>query len=102
MLKSVISKRLLSTVALMHLACVSLMPHSGHTDGAGGHWNRRSGTYHYHNGGPAYYRQMPSEPYGNRIQTNTADPSLEYPKENAIAAACGLLFAVVYRRYRKQ
>ena len=42
------------------ICCVSVMlvflltgvvAHSGRTDANGGHWNRKTGTYHYHNGG---------------------------------------------------
>ena len=28
--------------------------HSGRTDSRGGHYNRKTGQYHYHNGGPSY------------------------------------------------
>lgn len=100
--KSVTPRRLLLLVASLHLAAVSLMSHSGGTDGAGGHYNRKRGGYHYHHGYSAHGHPDGVCPYSIQVQTNTVDPSLEYPKENAIAAACGLLFALAYRRYRKQ
>lgn len=46
-------KILFSVVAVMLIAGLSLTvsAHPGRTDSKGGHWNRKTGTYHYHNGG---------------------------------------------------
>lgn len=48
-------KRILALVIaiLVSLSIVTLA-HPGRTDSNGGHYNRKTGEYHYHNGGPAY------------------------------------------------
>jgi hypothetical protein len=49
----------LSAAIVLALAIASLVQgHPGRTDANGGHYNRKTGTYHYHNGGPA--RPSPS------------------------------------------
>lgn len=45
-------KRLVSLVLVFVFAISSnALAHSGRTDKNGGHWDRKNGTYHYHNGG---------------------------------------------------
>ena len=36
---------------LLVICLTNAIAHSGRTDSNGGHWNRKTGTYHYHNGG---------------------------------------------------
>lgn len=40
-------------VFLISLSAI-VFAHSGRTDANGGHYNRKTGEYHYHNGGPTY------------------------------------------------
>ena len=42
-------------LGVLILAFVSMLmfTHSGRTDSKGGHWNRKTGTYHYHNSKPS-------------------------------------------------
>ena len=48
-------KRILALVVILLIAFPLLvLAHSGRTDSNGGHYNRKTGEYHYHNGGPAY------------------------------------------------
>ena len=46
---------------LLGLAQVAF-PHSGRTDSKGGHWDRKAGTYHYHNQGTTPGSHIPSSP----------------------------------------
>ena len=46
------------TVAILILTFIAftampVLAHSGRTDSFGGHWNHKTGTYHYH-GGPRF------------------------------------------------
>ncbi len=48
-------KRILALVVILLIVFPLLvLAHSGRTDSNGGHYNRKTGEYHYHNGGPAY------------------------------------------------
>lgn len=47
-------KKVIVTIVCLLLS-LSTYAHSGRTDSSGGHYNRTTGDYHYHNGGPAYY-----------------------------------------------
>ena len=48
-------KRILALIVILLIAFPLLvLAHSGRTDSNGGHYNRKTGEYHYHNGGPAY------------------------------------------------
>ena len=38
----------LTLIAISLLISANLFAHSGRTDQNGGHWDRRTGTYHYH------------------------------------------------------
>ena len=38
------------------------LSHSGRTDSEGGHWDRKAGTYHYHNQGTTPRTSVPSSP----------------------------------------
>lgn len=62
-------QRLLLCIILAFGLCVSLMAHPGRTDANGGHFNRKTGEYHYHNGGPARPTLPPIT--GSQTQTRT-------------------------------
>ena len=51
-------KAKISIISFMLFAFV-LFGHSGNTDSKGGHYNRKTGKYHYHHGMPAH-----SHPFG--------------------------------------
>lgn len=44
-------KRHILTILLTFIICSYTFGHSGRTDKNGGHYNRKTGEYHYHNGG---------------------------------------------------
>jgi uncharacterized protein YgiM (DUF1202 family) len=46
-------KKQLSLFLFISLLSLFMYSHSGRTDSNGGHWDRKAGTYHYHNGGKA-------------------------------------------------
>lgn len=41
-------KKILLVLILVVFVCSVAFAHSGRTDKNGGHWNRKTGTYHYH------------------------------------------------------
>lgn len=43
--------KIFSLVVLIAVATTTSLAHSGRTDSKGGHYNRKTGVYHYHNGG---------------------------------------------------
>ena len=48
-------KRILALIVILLVTFpLMVLAHSGRTDSNGGHYNRKTGEYHYHNGGPAY------------------------------------------------
>lgn len=59
----------------MLLFCFSLSPtayaHPGRTDANGGHYNRSTGEYHYHNGGSSN-----SKPSSGSTSTNNTSPTV--------------------------
>ena len=53
------NKKILITSTILSVLCIACIftsfAHSGRTDSSGGHWNKSTGTYHYHCGGyPAH------------------------------------------------
>ncbi len=63
--------RTLAIILLMILIPVTAFAHSGRTDGAGGHYNRSTGEYHYHHGKPAHQHINGICPYdSNRSKSN--------------------------------
>lgn len=48
------NKKILITSTLLSILCIACIfnafAHSGRTDSSGGHWDRSTGTYHYHSG----------------------------------------------------
>lgn len=73
---------------LILLAFISTVPysfteaHSGRTDSNGGHYDRKTGEYHYHNGGTK------SSPKPN--SQDTADIKKVQEKLNELGYACGV------------
>lgn len=54
---------------LLCFSCTSVASgHPGRTDSRGGHYNRKTGEYHYHNSG---YSSGPSSSYGSSYQKST-------------------------------
>ncbi len=43
--------KIFSTVILVFMLSITAFAHPGRTDANGGHYDRKTGTYHYHNGG---------------------------------------------------
>ena len=69
------NKKILIACSLFILLCIvcifNAFAHSGRTDSSGGHWNRSTGTYHYHCGGyPAHSHSGGVCPYKKK---KTAD-----------------------------
>jgi hypothetical protein len=102
--------RTLVILGIIVASCAAALAHSGRTDGAGGHFNRRTGGYHYHHGHGPHDHPNGECPYQQSFQQSSRRPysftpidrSGEYARENAIAAAVGLLAALGRRWYRRQ
>ena len=60
-------KRIICLVLIFILVATSSYAHSGRTDSSGGHYNRKTGEYHYHGGSsaprPTYIPQENNESY---------------------------------------
>lgn len=54
---------LVDIILLSVMLFVYVYAHSGRTDGAGGHYDRSSGEYHYHHGYPAHSHTIEGCPY---------------------------------------
>ena len=64
--KAIIVLSLMLTASILFYN--SAHTHSGRTDANGGHYNRKTGEYHYHNSGRSRSRfQAPTEPH--RVST---------------------------------
>ncbi len=48
-------KRYITAVIFTLALSFSVYGHGGRTDSKGGHYNRKTGVYHYHNGSSGYY-----------------------------------------------
>ena len=48
--------RLLTLIVCLCVSSLGIYAHSGRTDKNGGHWDRKAGTYHYHNSGTSTSR----------------------------------------------
>ncbi len=53
----------LSLISLIIICSHTAVAHSGGTDGAGGHYNRSTGEYHYHHGMSAHQHPNGECPY---------------------------------------
>ncbi|MDB2499329.1 YHYH domain-containing protein [bacterium] len=54
--------RLFSFILLLLSLSQAVFSHSGRTDSKGGHWDRKAGTYHYHNQGTTPRTSVPNSP----------------------------------------
>lgn len=76
-------KKTFSVLFCLLLLFVSASAHAGRTDAAGGHWDRSSGTYHYHHGYPAHQHTNGICPYdyddqtGENSDSNTASSPVQ-------------------------
>ena len=61
---------------LIVVTLLSASAHSGRTDSNGGHWNRSTGTYHYHNGGSNYTPAPNPAPQVKPTPSPTPQPNL--------------------------
>ena len=55
--------------------------HSGRTNANGGHYNRKTGGYHYHNSGNRSRSRLSTNRTTPRINTTTAASMMSYPTE---------------------
>ncbi|MPL66001.1 hypothetical protein SDC9_11669 [bioreactor metagenome] len=67
-------KKSIALFALLVFAATALFSHSGGLDSNGGHWDRKSGTYHYH-------RSPSNTPTTVAPTTTTTTPSNTQKKE---------------------
>ena len=76
-----ISKLLSVCLVCLCLLCSAADAHSGRTDANGGHWNRKTGEYHYHHGYPAHQHPGGVCPYigGGGIVTTKAPSTTKKP-----------------------
>lgn len=80
------NKKIVTVSTIIIILCIVYMfnafAHSGRTDSSGGHWNRSTGTYHYHCGGyPAHSHSGGVCPYktssSSKTKKSTADEIIE-------------------------
>lgn len=78
-------KKLLLGCFVLILTISNVIAHSGRTDSSGGHWNRKTGTYHYHNSGytPSPSYSAPSNTYSapstNRTRSTSSTTTRKTP-----------------------
>lgn len=66
-------KRLITLMLMcVFLVCVPISAHPGRTDGAGGHYDRSSGEYHYHHGYSAHQHPNGECPYDYEDKTSSS------------------------------
>lgn len=77
-------------VALVLLSVFAFVAvsHSGRTDSNGGHYDRSTGSYHYHHGYPAHQHKNGVCPYGydNKTASNSSSSSGKYTNESVTPA----------------
>lgn len=71
------SKSALACIVALALALIPtvVLAHPGRTDSSGGHYNRRTGEYHYHHGYPEHQHTNGICPYAPVTATPTATPT---------------------------
>ena len=70
-----------AVIIFVMLLCVALLTtvasaHSGRTDSNGGHYDRSTGSYHYHHGYSAHQHPNGVCPYANNQRTNNSNSSV--------------------------
>lgn len=68
-------KKTFSVLFCFMLLFCSASAHAGRTDAAGGHWDKSSGTYHYHHGYPAHQHTNGICPYDYNDLTGSSSGS---------------------------
>jgi len=76
---------LVVTAVLFLVAASTVRSHPGRTDAQGGHFNRSTGEYHYHNGGPARPASPPATVTTLQPRAATAPRVLATPKPATLA-----------------
>ena len=61
--------------AFVVVTSLTLYAHSGRTDSSGGHYNRKTGTYHYHSGGTSSPSPSSSELTQSKPDTSSVTPT---------------------------
>lgn len=69
---------------LLLLLCFTAQGHSGRTDSKGGHYNRKTGEYHYHNGG-----NVSTTRTNNAVRSVNSELLLIQKKLNELNFDCG-------------
>ena len=80
-------KKTFSVLFCFMLLFCSASAHAGRTDAAGGHWDRSSGTYHYHHGYPAHQHTNGICPYDYDDQTGINSGTVSSSKSSSVSAS---------------
>ncbi|MCL1940688.1 MAG: YHYH domain-containing protein [Synergistaceae bacterium] len=75
-------KKILVSVWILLLFVTSAFPHPGRTDANGGHYDRKTGQYHYHNSGSSSSRSSSSSST-NRSTSSSASRSTSKSGQNS-------------------
>lgn len=73
-------KRLVLVLCVLMMAASSALAHSGGTDSSGGHWNHKTGEYHYHHGYGAHQHPNGVCPYTKKAAASSDKPMI-YPDD---------------------
>ena len=73
-------KRLALVLCVLMMAVSSALAHSGGTDSSGGHWNHKTGEYHYHHGYGAHQHPNGVCPYTKKAAASSDKPMI-YPDD---------------------
>ncbi|MBC2855459.1 YHYH domain-containing protein [Cetobacterium sp. 2A] len=65
------------TLVLLILLSMSSFGHSGRLDSNGGHWNRKTGEYHYHRKSPSSYNSSSSKTEEEKVSKKTSIPQVK-------------------------
>lgn len=76
-------------LAAVGLCCAGAFAHSGGTDANGGHWNHKTGEYHYHHGYPAHQHTNGICPYDYDDQTGASSGSSGGSSSSSVNSSSG-------------
>lgn len=68
-------RRFSALLAVLLLLASPALAHSGRTDSQGGHYNRRTGEYHFHHGYPAHQHPNGVCPYKSNTKSDSSSDS---------------------------